>query len=249
MVENSSGKKIKVVTVKNYPMRNRVMGFFSLPLLLLVSTFILIPIMAFNLVNVGTAVIATVVSEIIAIIIALKYTNSLSSWREKLRLQNFSWKSTILGVTIGFCLMIVLQLLAWGLGHVGLGVESSDTSTSLGELHGISKYIVLFLFVPLVVPAVEEIFFRGYTLGFVVDSFEDKRKGFIWGTIASVVSFAIAHFQGFNNFTDFFLLGWIGCIALIHCLLVRKTNSVFPAMFSHMTYNGLTVLVTVLANS
>lgn len=240
-------ENVKVVTVKNFPMRNRLMGIMSLPLLLLVSTIFAIPLTLFNLINFSTAIFMTVVSEIIVIFIALLYTNSLSIWSKKLRLTNFKWKNILAGATIGAGLMVLLQVFVYVFSLLGLGVESSDTSVSFGALTGFERYFLLYFFAPFVVPLIEEVFFRGYTMGFIEDSFDNKKKGAFWGILISTVAFACAHIQGFSNFNDFFLVGWIAFIAFVNGMLVHKTQSVYTSMAVHIAYNSLTVLVTILA--
>lgn len=232
----------KIVTVKNYPMRSRIMGIFSLPLLLIISTIIALPIVLLSAFTFSTGIIMTVAAEIITICIALAYTKGFKDWRVKLRLQNFNTKNIVLSFGLGVVMMILLQVCVVIVSNFGGKIESSDTSVSLESLHGISRYIILYLMVPFLVPMLEEIFFRGYTMGFIADSFENKKKGFIIGLIISSIAFSLAHFQGLSSFNDVFLLIWIGLIAVVNGIIMWRTNSVFNAMALHVGYNSVTVV-------
>lgn len=248
IVANNTTVK-KVVVQKNYKARNLAMSIFSLPLLLLVSTLLVLPVILLNAFSFGIGLILTIAAEIIVVLIALAYTGSLKNIPKKLRLTNFTWKTVLLGFGLGIIAYILLQVLAYAFGLIGFNMESSDTSVSLGGLQGWERYLLLYFAAPFLVPFIEEIFFRGYALGFAQDAFENKKKGIVWGLVISTLAFGLAHFQGFDNFADIFLLFWTGGIGLANALLMIKFKSIFPGFALHVGYNGITVLLSVLVSS
>lgn len=246
--ELNKDKKVKVVIEKNYKARNFVMSLFSLPMLLLISTALVVPVLLLGSFTFSTGLILTIVAEIIVVFIALAYTGNLKNMRHKLRLHNFTWKSAVLGLGLGLVAYVLLQGLAYGFGQLGFSLESSDTSVSLGGLAGWEKVLLLYFAAPFLVPFIEEIFFRGYTLGFAQDAFDSKKKGIVVGLIISTLAFGIAHYQGLDGFNDIFLMCWTGLIGLTNALLMIRFNSIFPGFALHVSYNGITVLMTVLAS-
>lgn len=245
--KNHPSKHTKVIIEKNYKARNLAMSIFSLPLLLLVSTALVLPVLILGWFSFSAGIVLTIAAEIIVVFIALAYTGSLKNIRQKLRLTNFTWKSVLLGFGLGIIGYILLQLLAYGFGALGFGLESSDTSVSLGGLAGWERLILLYFAAPFLVPFIEEVFFRGYALGFAQDAFESKKKGIIWGLIISTIAFGLAHYQGLSGFNDIFLMCWTGAIGLTNALLMIRFNSIFPGFALHVSYNGITVLMTILA--
>lgn len=237
--------------VKNYPARKAAMASVSLPLLLLVSSILMLPFVLIGSIGITAGVIVTILAEVLVIWLALSYTDQLSNWREALYLKNFKWSNVLMGVTVGAGLWLLLQILATLLSGPMGQVESSETSTSLGDLGGIQKYLILLFVVPFVVPFVEEVFFRGYVLGFFrnMDGNWSKKTALVIGIVVSTVFFAIAHIQGFSTFSDWFLIVWISIVALVNAVLVIKTDSIYTSYASHLTYNLITAIMTLIAAS
>lgn len=243
-------KKQNVVVVKNYLMRNRLVAFLSFPAMIFVSVFVTVPTL-FVSSNIGVLVIATVISEILAIILLTKFADGSLVWndvRNKLYLKNFSVKKSLAGFILGVIAFAGLQFFAYLFSLAGLSMTSSDTSNSVASLEGVWRYVILVGFVFLIVPITEEIFFRGFILGSVKKSYpDDKKRAVFWGTLISVVYFSVAHYQGLDNFSSIFLLIWIGLIALVNCWSTLKTDSLNTAIVTHCTYNGITVLFMLIA--
>ena len=225
--------------------RNLAMALFSLPLLLIVSTAVGLPFILLGLFSIPVAVLTTVVAELLVIFIGLKYTGALSDWRQTLRLQNFTWKSSFIGVAAGALLWLILQGLAMGLSALGVDISSSETSTTLSSLSGFWRVLVFFAFVPVVIPFIEELFFRGAVLSFAMRGISGK-KAAVWGIILSSVVFGMVHFQGFSSATDVFIVVWTGVIGAVNAIFALKCKSIYPAFFIHFTYNGITVLLSAL---
>ena len=241
-------QKPRVVVVKDYAMRNRLLGLFSLPMLLLTSAVMVVPFAILNMLNVGTAVIATVAAEVLVIYVGLNTVDAVvSGWEKKLRIQKFQWKTVMFGAFVGVFMLVLLQCVAILLKSMGVSLASSNTSASIGQLDGFWRYFIMLLVAPIVVPFVEEVFFRGYTMGFVQDSFSDKKKGAIVGLIVSSVAFGLAHTQGFSTVSDFFVITWSTVMGLVTGLFLWKTDSIYPSYALHVTYNLLTVVLIALA--
>lgn len=239
------GKKTKIVIEKNYPLRNGVIGFASFPLLMLFSVVFVIPFVFLNAFTFSTGLLLTIAAEIITILVALKYTDSLKDWRTKLRLRNFTWKTLAFGFGLGIFMYLLLQALAILSANLGFPVQSSETSVSLGGLAGWERVLLLYIAAPFIVPMIEEIFFRGYTMGFIQDAFKNPKLGAWIGVIVSSVVFGLAHVQGFSSYGDIFLVCWTTIIAVVNALLMLKFKSLYPSFALHMGYNGITVLSTI----
>ena len=237
----------RVVVVKDYETRNRLLGLFSLPMLLLTSAVMVVPFAILNMLNVGTAVIATVAAEVLVIYVGLNTAEVVSDWKQKLRIQNFQWKTVMFGAFAGVFMLVLLQCVAILLKSMGVSLASSNTSASIGQLDGFWRYFIMLLVAPIVVPFVEEVFFRGYTMGFVQDSFSDKKKGAVVGLIVSSVAFGLAHTQGFSTVSDFFVIAWSTVMGLVTGLFLWRTDSIYPSYALHVTYNLLTVVLIALA--
>lgn len=244
-------EKVEVVVEKNYPSRRLLAGFFMVPMLLLISALLLVPffIVAPDLATaMWVALPITIVGELLAIYWVLSYAWESDRWKEALSLYRPKVKHLLLGLGIGVLLFGGLQGVSYGLEAIGFGVESSDTSITLGELAGLERWVILYFFSPILVPIVEELFFRGALL----NSFRKSTIPGKWATpvavVLSSVLFALVHFQGFSEVSDFALIGWIFVVAVINALLVLKFKSIWVAAASHIGYNGVTVLIFVLAS-
>lgn len=240
--------EVKVVIRKNYPARRTVTGFFAFAVLLLVSTIILFPILILTPQEhlFGYALVVTVVAELITIAAILKYNGQWDTWKETLGLKKASWKWFLLAALLGAALFGGLQGIAYLLMEAGYTIESSDTSVSMGSLEGFARILLLGLFAPLIVPFVEELFFRGMVIGsFLESSIKDEWKVKV-AVIVSALSFGIAHFQGMSNVNDLVLMGWIILMGFILAFLRLKSGSVFVPFVTHAVYNGITVAIAFL---
>lgn len=245
----SPDKKIVYVVDENLPGRNRAMAIFLMPMFVLLSGFIGIPFVATNTLNITVSVLTTIAAELIAITIALRYTRSTPEWKQVLKLQNFKLNYVLIGAGTGFAMFWLLQGAALLLNEIGLPIGSSETSIALGGTEGFARILIYFIFVPIVIPFVEEIFFRGAIMSFAQRGFKSKKVGTIAAILISSVGFGFAHTQGFSTFDDFFTIAWTGFVGLISSIMVLKYDSIYPAYALHLFYNGTTVLATTLLTS
>jgi membrane protease YdiL (CAAX protease family) len=220
------------------PVRKILVALLAFPLILLLNVIIVLPLNAFMDLDIIALVFIMVISEILVAILALSATNQLGRWKAALRLKNFRLKNIAIGLGVGVILLILQQTFSIAALMLGAQPKSSETSAALGQITGTAKYAMLFFVVPVLVPFIEELFFRGLIFGLIRDSgVENKKRALIFGAIASAVIFGLAHFQGFSSFTDITVLGTTAIIGLTNCWLVYKTDSLYTAIACHLSYN------------
>lgn len=229
---------------KKFPML-MIMAMFSLPLFYLTSIAVAVALSVVDISPIVKGVGNAVIAEVLIIIFALFVTDQLRNrqWKTILGLSNFKWSNLVYGALIGFGLYVVLQIAHLILSLLTEPVGSSNTSESLGTTEGNARFIVLLLVVPFIVPFVEEVFFRGYILGFIRKSeMFTKKVSLIAGSVISILFFTALHVQGFSTVGDWFVIGWISFFALVQVFLTIRTGSIWMAFGSHMLYNLITSL-------
>lgn len=162
-----------------------------------------------------------------------------AKWRFHARFESIGltakdfWKNVKRGIVgylalipILFAILLVLSFAAQFFSY-----EPEPQAVVQIYLKGSSDNILFIftLFVALVGPVIEEIFFRGFTY----TAFRD-RFGVRWATIASAFLFALLH-MNFIAFIPIFFLG------VFLAVLFEKTRSLVPSMTVHMTHNFLMV--------
>lgn len=230
--------------------RNVIMAVGAFPLMMVLSTALIIPVIAFATVNIVTAISVTIVAEILVIFLAISITNNAKRWKDALYLRNFRIKNVVMGFFTGVSLFAILQAVAIATALSGDKLESSDTSAALGQIEGLGKYVVLLLIVPFIVPIVEELLFRGVIFGFIKNSgMENQKLALILGILVSTVMFGAAHFQGFENITGIIVVFLTAGIGAVNCWLVYKTDSIYTAFACHIGYNLANSAMSLLATS
>lgn len=239
-----------------YSKRLKVAAYLSFPALFVMSTLAAIPLVMLAVVRgsdpttigVSAALALTVVAELLVVAAALAWGGQWKHAREVLGLKNFSWKTTLAGAGVGLFFIVGLQLLGMLLTALGSGVESSDTSVSIAAVAGVERYLVLLLLVPLVVPLVEELFFRGYVLGFLLKGHGVGDRPLStplgkWALVFTSLVFAAAHFQGAGSLSDLFVVAWIFLFAVVIGVVRVRTASLYPCYAAHLVYNLSTSLL------
>lgn len=207
-------------------------------------------VVLFGPLGIISSVLMTFTAEVATIVLALAYTRHLGNWKHFLRLDGFTWRKFLSGMGIGALVWVLLQVTTWSLTHVaGVHLESSDTSTSLASIKGFWFYAVYLFLVPFIIPFIEETFYRALTIRCIQVGFRGRRKGNIVAVVFASVIFGLAHFQGVGTASDAFVVLWTMLIGLVNALLFLKQDTVWGGYGVHLTYNGITVLLTVLAMS
>lgn len=100
--------------------------------------------------------------------------------------------------------------------------------------HGALQITLLFLFLSVGAPLVEELFFRGMLMRAI-----DRRYGSVAAIAGSAVVFGLAHFQ-LLQLPALILFG------LVLAILAKRTGRLGPGIVAHATFNAATVLTLVL---
>ena len=83
----------------------------------------------------------------------------------------------VTGLLIGLVVFAALQVIVILFGMAGISLDSSDTSEMVFSSN---SWILVYLMTPLIVPIVEEVFFRGFILGFFsYPDFSIKKRNII----------------------------------------------------------------------
>jgi membrane protease YdiL (CAAX protease family) len=239
----------KVVVVKDYDVRRRIVALTILPAVFFASLIVGIPVIALiginnaNDIPFWVALSMTIVAELAVIVWGIIFSGFGKKWATYLKLNNFKWKYLLLGVIAGQVFYWGLQLLAWIAELTGNPVSSSDTSKSLGSVGGVLGTVILVLFVPFIVPFIEEVLFRGV----IVSSLQNSKWKATWiSVVVSAITFGVLHIQGFGSFTDFAIAIWITLMGGAFAYLYIKTQSLWTSIAAHSVYN-LTSSVLILA--
>lgn len=163
--------------------------------------------------------------------IAIKPKNL--SWKE-VGFQRFSksYWSPIIGWTIVLIIGSILlsYIMEW---LFDIGTNNNKTNSLQTRLTTINISIT-FVSAAIISPIYEEIFYRG----FLYRWFRSK-YGLLAGMFISSFIFMIVHIPTFNSLPYTFLSG------LVFAWTYEKTQSIYPPMIIHGTFNGLAVLLTV----
>lgn len=241
----------QLVTIsKKDRIANNVFIIAILPIIFLLLTLVFSIPMAVQTIqsgeiNIALALAVTVIAEVATIFAYILYTKNKIpiNWKNKLGFQNFSWKWMVISIVIGIALFALLQLSQIALTEIfNVDVSSSETSASVFEAEGITKYLALFFLVPIVAPLVEEILFRGV----IFNGLLLGKMPVAWSFFIGAFAFAIMHVQGFSSFTDIFTVVWIFFMALVMGIVFYKTRSVYNTIALHLAYNSTTVIVSLL---
>lgn len=155
------------------------------------------------------------------------------SWKE-VGLQRFS--KSYWGSIIGWMVVLIISsiLLSYIMEWLfDIGTNNSKTNSLQTRLTTIN-IIIAFVSAAIISPIYEETFYRG----FLYRWFRSK-YGLLAGMLISSFIFMIVHIPTFNSLPYTFLSG------LVFAWTYEKTQSIYPPMIIHGTFNGLAVLLTV----
>lgn len=129
-------------------------------------------------------------------------------------------------------LLIILALMSW-LTQVLNYEAPAQPALEMFFKKSMEDYMIFFsLFVAVLGPAIEEIFFRGFAYTAL-----RTRFGVRWGLLLSALIFALLHFN-LLAFFPIFILG------LYLAYLYEKSGSLIPSMTVHILHNFLMVIIT-----
>jgi len=266
--------------------RKTIAAWCAFPVMLLISIITMVPILVIHGMQAGLdwlvdpanimyALITTQISLILTVVWALFYTKQTKNWKDALLLKKAKLKWYFISGGIGIAMFGFLQGLNWILNNFfNRTLESSDTSVAVTTQGGVQGFILMWLMVPIIVPFIEELFFRGYFYNFVATgSYSQKRKSsFVnitnekgWTTtvkkievvgkrllfsnllavFSSAIFFGLMHTQD-TTFNGLMLVGFISFYAIIKGFLVWKIQSIWPLFIGHLAYNGITMVFSLI---
>jgi uncharacterized protein len=145
------------------------------------------------------------------------------------------WSDLWTGGSAGAALQLaVIPLLYWPLLEL-LGKDPQDLEGPAREItdkvHGAGGVLLLVVWVTILTPIAEEVFYRGLLLGGL------RKRGLPpWAAVAvSSVLFAASHFQGLQ-------LPALALFGAAAAVLVHRTGRLGPAIAAHMAFNAVTVV-------
>lgn len=164
-----------------------------------------------------------------------------------LKIDGFRRQDLMAGMRLGAAMWLGLQVIKVLAVFSGIHVEPSTTTSTLASTSGL-WYVFIFLFcVPVLVPFVEELLFRG-ALSSVFESVLSPRAASVLFVVVSTFWFGLAHFQGAASITDLLVVAWTATIGLVNCLLVLRQKTIWGAFGLHMAHNGITVALMLIAS-
>ena len=164
-----------------------------------------------------------------------------------LKIDGFRRQDLLVGMKLGAAMWLGLQIVKFLAVFSGIHVSPSTTTSTLASTSGF-WYVFIFLFcVPVLVPFVEELLFRG-ALSSVFESVLPSRVASVLFVVVSTFWFGLAHFQGAASITDLLVVVWTATIGLVNCLLVLRQKTIWGAFSLHMAHNGITVALMLIAS-
>jgi membrane protease YdiL (CAAX protease family) len=149
----------------------------------------------------------------------------------------FRWIDPAIGFAAGFATLIVTGLVSTAIAAAA-GEEPVGNAEAIfgGQEANPVGLVLLAIGGAIGAPIVEELFFRGLALRSI-----ERRFGPVAGVIGSSLVFTLLHFQPGTWVSIVTLLLVIGGYAVVLAVLARAFRRLGPAVFAHMTINGLGV--------
>lgn len=236
--------------------KSRAMSLLTFPLLLLVSmiyVYIFVGLKKSDNLSILDSHFLMLAVNLTVVIIVFSLFRS-QGIRNFFKFQNASLKNIFIGVLTGIWLYFGLQIFS-GLINIIFGsddkhiITSSDTSDRISDGLQTSSIIaiIVVLFVVVLAPVFEELIYRATIFGLFERSRINRDKFPFIAMIVSGFIFGLAHFQGATTATDWFVVIWTSISGMIFCTLLYKTKSIYTSMAAHITYNSITIILSLMA--
>jgi membrane protease YdiL (CAAX protease family) len=153
----------------------------------------------------------------------------------------FRWIDPLIGFAAGFATLVITGILSALIAAVA-GEEPVGNAEAIfaGQEANPIGLVLMAIGGAIGAPIVEELFFRGLALRAI-----ERRFGAVAGIIGSTLVFTLLHFQPGTPVSIATLLAVIGGYAVVLAVLTRSFRRLGPAIFAHMTINGIGVALLV----
>lgn len=248
--------EIAVETPKPYSWLRALLGVFLLPAILVLITYVVVQLLqstgeSFDP-TVGFALSSS--TFLISAIVYIAITGKLKDAIGFLKLRRFKWRYIAIGLagaiaTYTLAIFVgMIAVLISGFGDDGAEIGTNSTSETIGSLAQSHSILLLGFLIAVLAPLGEEIFFRGAMLSSIVQESSNKWLRFAAVVIISVI-FGLFHMQeSTGTMADVLAMVTPGLVGVTAALLTLWFNSLYPAIFAHLFYNGF-VLLIIAANS
>jgi len=229
--------------------------YFGFLIFMIIGTALSIPVSLFQDPDnpaILPYLVTTLIAEFIILFLGLLFTGHLKNWKVFLLLDKPKFSHFAIGIFAGPAIFITLQVTNILINNfIGEEGSTSSTTSSIADSSGIMRVLLFFILVPIIIPFVEEVFFRAFLINSALYGIKNRKLAIFLGVLLSSFFFALAHVQGFSSVGDLMVPLNIFFVGMVNALLLVKTNSVWTSFMSHATYNGITLLVVSLiaANS
>lgn len=150
----------------------------------------------------------------------------------------FSLFSSLLIIIIQIFFSFIIQLLG-----ISLPQQEVLQLSNMGE-HNIWTYINLFVFISLLLPIMEEMFFRGFLYNIFTKLFNKNTPlNFIYSSLCSSFIFGMLHLQSTGGLSNIFYTIVPFASGIILCYTYNKTGSIIYSIISHSCVNFINVLL------
>jgi len=151
---------------------------------------------------------------------------------------SFKWVDLPMGVGVGLFALFGTTAIG-ALWKSILGSDLPSNGDELGTSHySAAGYIVLFIFVAMITPVAEELFFRGLSMRAI-----SKRYGAWWGIVASSILFGVLHVTTVSSLSAALVVPFIvGAYGFLFALIDSRVQRLGPSIVAHGIVNGAAVL-------
>lgn len=193
----------------------------------------------------AVAIPLTSFSFLIVALIFSFYAKKEATLLGYLKLSDFKWVYVLWGLILSLVSYIVVSFLSTIVATVlvnnGVQTGANKTVDTIDKMPELLKFLILLVFVVLLTPVCEEVFFRGAMLnGFIQESNSLALK--IFAVILTSIVFGVFHIQGFSTVSDFTAFISPLFVGSVTATITVLTNSLYPAIFAHAFYNGLILI-------
>ncbi len=151
-----------------------------------------------------------------------------------------AWWDAPVGIVIGIAGQLAVDLLYLPFEHIVPGLQhelNAPANRLTGGFHGADLAVIGVLTV-VVVPVVEELFFRGLVLQSLVRLFRGvgRRLGPALAIVSTGILFALAHAEPVQ-------LAGLALFGVVLSVIAYRTGRLGACMFAHAAFNGFAVVV------